>query len=132
MGENYHIGLDISTKCCGVCILNSEGKLVELVSVSFDKDLSLMEKANFFEKEVIKFLKYNIINIFIEEPLKNGPNISTTLLLAKFNGILSMILYKLFKIEPQYITVYESRFIFFPEFVNEVLTKNQKTKVIEN
>lgn len=121
--KEYVIGLDISSTCCGLTLMDTEGKLIELNHISFPKPskkvskLSLYKKADLFREFLKSYKKYNITSIFIEEPLRNGPSIGTIILLASFNSILSQMCYEMFNVEPQHISVYEARKSFFPEYV---------------
>ena len=127
--KEYVIGLDISTTTIGITIMDIEGRLIEINHVSFPKaskkisKLTIYERADFFQNTLIAYKNYNIKHIFVEEPLKNGPNINTTILLAKFNGIISHIMYKIFKVEPSHITVYDARKLFFPEYIIKTIKK---------
>lgn len=132
--NSYLIGLDISTATIGITLMDCNDRLIEIDYVSFPKkskknpQLSIYDKAEYFKKTIKKYESFNIKHIFIEEPLKNGPNINTTILLAKFNGIISQIMFEKFKIEPEHITVYESRKSFFPELI---IFKKVKNEIIE-
>ena len=133
--SGYILGFDVSTKTCGVTLMDLTGKLIDMDYISFPKkskkngNVTIYQKVDFFAQAVEKYKSYNIKHIFIEEPLKNGPNIGTTILLAKFNGMLSQKLYEFFGLEPEHITVYESRFIFFPEYVVKKMVKKKKEKI---
>jgi len=135
--KQYAIGLDISTRTIGITLMDTTGKLIDISHISFPKTskknglITIYDKATFFKNTIIDYLKnFHISYIFIEEPLKNGPNIGTTILLAKFNGILSHILYENFKVMPEHITVHTARSLFFPEYIVEEKVKNKKTNEI--
>jgi len=138
MIKKYCIGLDVSTRCVGVTLMETTGKLVDISHLSFPKTskkngvITVYDKADLFRTTITDYLKnFHISYIFIEEPLKNGPNVGTTILLAKFNGIVSQIMWEVFKVMPQHITVHEARTVFFPEYMVEEKTKKKKTGEIE-
>ncbi len=139
MTKEYAIGLDISTKCIGITLMDTTGKLVDISHVSFPKtskkngEITIYHKADLFRVTIAEYLKnFHISHIFIEEPLKNGPNVGTTILLAKFNGIVSQIMWEEFKVMPEHITVHDARKVFFPEYVVEEKTKKKKTGAVES
>jgi hypothetical protein len=135
--KEYVMGIDCSTKTIGITLMDTKDNLIDINHISFPKTskkngyISIYSKADIF-REVIKenYQNYNIKYIFIEEPLKNGPNINTTILLAKFNGIVSQILYEIFNVKPEHITVYEARYKFFPELIVTETVK-KKTGIME-
>lgn len=125
------IGLDVSTTCVGLSLMDLNGKLIDIDYILFPKSskklgkVTIYKKAELFFEFIQKYKDYKIKHIFIEEPLKNGPNINTTILLAKFNGIVSQKMFELFSVEPEHISVYDARFIFFPEYVKTDVKKKK-------
>ena len=66
----YSLGLDISTSCTGLCILDSSGNLLFLDYVRF-KSKNIFEKSHEIKSKLLKIKKtYNISSIFIEENLQ--------------------------------------------------------------
>ena len=134
--KEYCLGLDISTKTIGVTLMDITGKLIDISHISLPATskkngvITIYDRADYFKKAIEYYKNFNIKYIFVEEPLKNGPNINTTILLAKFNGIVSQAMYEMFKVTPEHITVYDARFIFFPEFVRTD-TKKKKNGIVE-
>lgn len=129
--NKYYLSLDISTTNVGIALWDEIGELVELkhLSLKVNKDVDPenrdLIKGNLFENY---FEKYKTIiedvydgkieRVIVEAPLPNTKiNINTTALLLGFNGEARWILYKIFGVLPQKITVHESRRIFLPEFV---------------
>lgn len=138
MIKEYVIGLDISTKTIGITLMETTGRLVDISHLSFPKTskkngvITVYHKADLFRETIKEYLKnFHISYIFIEEPLKNGPNVGTTITLAKFNGIVSQIMWEVFGVMPEHITVHEARSTFFPEFIIQEKTKKKKTGEIE-
>lgn len=130
--EEYVLGFDISTRTIGITVMDLKGKLVSLDFISLPKnirnkkiqiDVTLYDKVDSFDLVMKKYSDFNIKHIFIEEPLKNGPSIHTTILLAIFNGMISHELYKIFKIQPQHFSVHTARSYFFPEYITSKLIK---------
>lgn len=129
----FVVGLDVSTKTIGVTLMDVTGKLEDMFYISPPKsnkkngEIDIYDKVEYVEK-IFRELNLNIRHIFIEEPLKNGPNINTVILLAKFNGMISQKMKDIYGIAPIHLTVHEARSHFFPEFVQ---TKKVKTEIKE-
>lgn len=131
--KKFSWSFDVSTTNVGIALWDEDGKLVELKHLSLDvnKDVTSedrdMFKADLFESYVKKSIdrikkdyEAEIENCFIEAPLSNTPkNINTTALLLGFNGIARFILYKALEVLPVKISVYDSRYVFCPEFVTK-------------
>ena len=117
------LGIDVSSSCCGFTLMDLQGKLVKIFHIApkLPKHLQndLMEKANIIEFVLQEYKDLNIKHIAIEEPLLGSNNIFTIATLLKFNGIISYLTYKIFNVKPEYISVYNARKMFFPEFVVE-------------
>lgn len=123
MNKEVILGIDVSTTTCGISIMDLNGKLIDIFHISPkpSKELknNLIEKANIIEFVLQDYKDLNVKHIFVEEPLLGSNNIFTVSTLLKFNGIVSWILYKMYNVFPQYISVHEARKTFFPEFVVE-------------
>lgn len=135
MAKELYLALDISTSKIGLCLFSSDKKLLRinhilLKNTKIDSDYRYLLKADTF-REYIKQYKeesekqYNckITNIIIEDPLGSSNNINTAMLLAKFNGVCSYILYEMFGFMPIHITVHNIRKSFCKEFLQY---KNKK------
>jgi len=129
------IGLDISTSTVGITILNESGQLEAMTYIKPPKTSKKNGEVNIYNKVEYTVSKikevaeqYNIKYIFIEEPLKNGNNVNTTVLLAKFNFMVAQKMRDLFKITPIHITVHDVRKYYFPEYVT---TKKEKGEIKE-
>jgi Ethanolamine utilization protein EutJ (predicted chaperonin) len=108
------LGLDISTSCTGICILDQDKQFVLLDNIRLDKC------TDFFEKcvEVKKYLDnlktdHLIQNIFIEQDLQAfRPGLSsaaTINTLARFNGAVTFMAYQTFMTRPDLINVTKAR-----------------------
>lgn len=101
------LGLDISTSCTGVTILDYTGRVILNDCWKFKEDdvVDKLERAKKEIKELKK--KYPITEVFVEESLQAfRPGFSsakTILSLAKFNGILCWMIWEEMKIKVQYI-----------------------------
>jgi len=125
------LGFDISSKTIGVTVMNMSGKLLDISFISMPKkskkngNVTYYKKMDHFKDYMKKYSIYNVKHIFIEEPLKNGPNINTVIVLAIFNGMISNKLYELYNVEPEHISVHEARSFFFPEYVQKRKVKGE-------
>lgn len=108
------LGLDISTSCTGLCIVNDKGEPVHFSKV----ELTSVE--NFFEK--VKKVKTHILGLMMKYPIKEiavedyltsfarGRSSSGTLFkLAKFNGIIQWVCYNDLDIQAYPINVNNAR-----------------------
>lgn len=120
---NVYLAFDISTTCIGISLFNQNGDLIEInhlvlkTDETVETDFRYLVKANFFKDYIQKYKDYNVLDVFIEDPLLGSNNIFTAALLLKFNGICTYILHDEFKVLPKHITVYDVRKELCPEFV---------------
>lgn len=134
----HYVGLDISTKCCGISIFNQDKKLVLLTHVNpkVEEKLYSNDEYILYEKKKVvveyldkKFSDYNVKKIFIESPLMASNNQFTVVKLAKFNALISNYLYEK-GYQVLHISEHEARKNFFPEFVNEKKVKGEIQRVL--
>lgn len=122
------MGLDISTTCIGVCVLEDDGseygKILELTHVNpkipnrFKGIESLFIKKKIFNNEFLrKWKDVGIDRVIIESPLLRSNNVNTVSTLLQFNGMISDCVYNVLKIIPEYISSYDARKYSFPEFM---------------
>lgn len=122
------MGLDISTTCIGVCVLEDDGseygKILELTHVNpkipnrFKGIESLFIKKKIFNNEFLrKWKDVGISRVIIESPLLRSNNVNTVSTLLQFNGMISDCVYNVLKIVPEYISSYDARKYSFPEFM---------------
>jgi hypothetical protein len=130
------LGLDISTSCTGICILDQDHNLVLLDNIRLDKC------SDFFEKcvEVKKCLEdlnksHTIQNIFIEQDLQAfRPGLSsaaTINTLARFNGAVTFMAYQTFRVRPDLINVTKARSAVGLKINHKDKSKTTKDKVFE-
>ena len=116
MSNGYALGLDISTSCTGVSILDMTGKIVALSHFK-PKGSTLVEKADSLRIFLVSFCSENKISkfekIYIEQNLQrfrrgfSSAQVINTL--ARFNGMISYIAYQEFDTQPEYVNVNEGR-----------------------
>jgi hypothetical protein len=113
---NLTIGLDISTSCTGICVLDEKGELVSLTYVKYSPKISLWEKADTTKSElknIVDQSKGTIKKFFVEESLqKFRPGLSsakTLTTLSKFNGIVSYLGREVLQVDPESINVNAAR-----------------------
>lgn len=112
-----HIGLDISTSCTGICLMDASGKLLRMAFIDLKKEKNFWNKADIVKSEVLDFLTKNEIKkinaVYVEENLqvfRRGLSSAKTLMtLAKFNGIICYVMREIFCIDPIAINVNEAR-----------------------
>lgn len=133
MEENVYpriiMGLDVSTACIGVCIIEDRGgEKPDILYLGhktpkIQKDIKGIEalflRKQIFEDEFIKevALSHNITDVVIEEPLLGSNNINTVATLLRFNGMISEAIYRNLGIVPNFISSYDARMYSFPELV---------------
>lgn len=122
------MGLDISTSCIGVCVLEDDGseygKILELTHVNpkipnrIKGIEALFIKKKLFSGEFLRKWKgVGIDRVIIESPLLRSNNVNTVGTLLQFNGMISDCVYNTLGIIPDYISSYDARKFSFPEFM---------------
>jgi hypothetical protein len=114
--NNLILGLDVSTSCTGVCILdpslpNENGSHIRYInSIEYKKCGSLWEKADLTHERLEEYKKKFSGNfkVVLEEPLmgfRTGMSSAATITtLMRFNGIVSYISRNIFGCDPEYIS----------------------------
>lgn len=109
------LGLDVSTSITGITILEKDGSLVYNDSWDTRKYKSFFEKVDYVEKKIIHLSKLygGFERVFIEESLqtfRSGFSSAKTLsTLARFNGVVSWLVYRVLKTEPLYLAATSAR-----------------------
>lgn len=130
--QKVYLAFDISTTCIGISLFDETGNLIEInhLVLKTDNDVKTefryLIKSNFFKDYIQKYKDYDVIDIFIEDPLLGSNNIFTASLLLKFNGICTYILHNEFTVLPKHISVYEVRKSMCPEFI-KINKKGEET-----
>lgn len=126
--ESLILGLDVSTKCIGACIMlddgSENGKIVTLTHVSpktpkkMDATEALFVKTEIFRNQFLKQYKdIGISKVVIEEPLVLSNNANTVSTLLRFNGMISLAVYEELGIKANYISSYDARKYAFPDLL---------------
>ena len=106
------LGLDISTSITGATILNSSGVVVYNEAWDLRKYKTFFEKAEYVE-EKLRQLDFDIEKTYIEQSLqsfRSGFSSAKTLsTLARFNGVVSWMEYRILQTEPEYIAATSAR-----------------------
>ena len=109
------LGLDVSTSITGITILEKDGKLVYNDCWDTRKYKSFFQKVSYVEERISELSKLygRFDRIFIEESLqsfRSGFSSAKTLsTLARFNGVVSWLVFRIFEMEPQYIGASSAR-----------------------
>lgn len=117
------IGLDVSTSCTGVCVVDGNiqpddkgSNILLLDKIEFKKCKTFWEKADVVESVLFDMLhRQKIVPtvLALEEPLlgfqKGLSSAATITTLMRFNGIVSYIGRKIFEIDPTYISSAHAR-----------------------
>jgi len=115
------LGLDVSTSCTGVCVLDPSKStligehIVFLERIEYKKQKTLWEKADYTARflEDIRKKYEGDYRFALEEPLlgfRSGMSSAATITtLMRFNGIVSYIGRNIFKIDPTYISSAHAR-----------------------
>jgi Holliday junction resolvasome RuvABC endonuclease subunit len=109
-----YLGLDVSTSCTGWCVFTSKGMFVDMGKIELAKKLGVYQKADAVRSELNNlFIKHSITRVYIEENLQAfRPGLSsakTLSVLARFNGIVSLLCYDIFNLEPEHLNVNAAR-----------------------
>lgn len=111
---NFTLGLDVSTSCTGWAVFDADDQFIDMGSIVLSKSPSLYTKAAAV-RQVLNdlFVKYPICKVYIEENLQSfrrGFSSAKTLsTLARFNGVVSLVAYETFSVEPVHINVNAAR-----------------------
>jgi len=108
-----NLGLDISTSIIGVCIFD-DNKFILMDKIDLTKIKDIFDKAKHVEEYLNKlFSEHKIDKVYIEDILhafRRGLSSAKTIVqLAKFNGVVSNIVFRNCSIKPVYINVNTAR-----------------------
>jgi hypothetical protein len=108
------LGLDISTSITGVALLNEDGSIYKLFSIDLRKLETFWQKVDFIQNKLEEIKRdENIGHVFIEPALvsmRRGKSSAHTIsILLKINGIVSWLCWRLFNMEPIYISAISAR-----------------------
>jgi hypothetical protein len=109
------IGLDISTSCTGICVLDDDGTFRSLhhVDLSDEKDFYKKVDRVLAAMHGADILYHHPTAIFVEAPLlvfkMKASMASTIALLQRFNACVCYSIYKSYPITPRHISVVSAR-----------------------
>lgn len=108
-----NLGLDISTSIIGVCLFDKDN-FVLMDKIDLTKIKDIFDKAQEVETYFTKlFNNYSVDKVYIEDILQafqRGLSSSKTIVqLAKFNGVVSNIVFRSCGVKPVYINVNTAR-----------------------
>lgn len=114
--KSYYLGLDISTSCTGICLIDENEQVIVLDAVKLTSTTlsNMWEKADRGIEEIKKLVgDKKIERIFVEANAKmfsTGFSSADTLLtLSKFNGIISYLCHKQFNAQVIDVNVASAR-----------------------
>ena len=130
MENRIILGLDVSTKCIGISIIESNGyELPKIIAITHKapkvpkkvkdfEDLAL--KKRIFQAEFLECIdEYigdkEITDVVIEEALINSKNAYTVATLLRYNGMIGDAIYDTLNVVPKFISSYDARLYSFPE-----------------
>lgn len=121
------LGLDVSTATIGISLVVIDDGKIKPVDVKHLRlntpskitgTKALLLKTQMFIDKISEYNeKYIIDKIVIEEPLMLSNNAVTASTLMKFNGMVSLAVYEIFNIVPEYISSYDARKFGMPELM---------------
>jgi len=111
---SHYLGLDVSTSCTGWCVFSNTGAFVDMGKIELAKKTGVYQKADVVRDELNNlFITHSITKVYIEENLQAfRPGLSsakTLSVLARFNGIVSLLCYEIFNLEPEHLNVNAAR-----------------------
>jgi len=122
--KRYALGLDVSTSCTGICILDRDiepdatgSHIVLLDHEPFKKCKTMWDKADQMGRQLTLIAVNHLIHadfeVFVEEALlgfRPGLSSATTIAsLLRFNGIVSYLSRNVFQVEPQFVSSSHAR-----------------------
>jgi len=130
------LGLDVSTSCTGICVLDADGNPILLSSVDLSKSISFIDKCSKIQFELSKIQnEFKIDELFIEQDLQAfRPGLSSAHVintLSRFNGAVSLICFQVFNIRPLLINVTNARNCVGIKINHKDKSKTTKEKVWE-
>ena len=108
------IGLDASTRTVGICILDTNGAIVQNYYLKLDKQKELCTKGDTLRTELQDIKKkYKIQSVYIEDyaqKMSRGTSSAQTITrLAAWNGICQYLSYDIFGVQPELLNVARAR-----------------------
>ena len=97
-----NLGLDCSTSVCGYTLLNDDGSFDSIGYLDFKKFDDLYDKTTFFTGLLVELQDKKIKQVYIEAPamVYSSSTAQIISLLQRFNGMVSVCVYKTLAIKP--------------------------------
>lgn len=132
MEKRVILGLDVSTKCIGISIIEDDGEgLPKIIAITHkspkipkkmvvDDFQGLCIKKRIFQEEFLECISEytgdeKITDVVIEEALLTSKNAYTVATLLRFNGMIGDAVYETLGVVPKFISSYDARLYSFPE-----------------
>jgi len=109
------LGLDVSTSITGATIVDASGEVVYNESWDTRKYKNFFEKAEYVEERIRQLCGdgFRVERVYIEQSLqsfRSGFSSAKTLsTLARFNGVVSWLVYRILQTKPEYIAATSAR-----------------------
>jgi len=108
------LGLDISTSITGFCVLDDDGNVATSGHIDMRKEKDFFTKVQIAQEKIVETIReHEISDVWIEQSLQafrpGMSSIKTLLTLAKFNGILSWVIWEETGMTPNYIGASSAR-----------------------
>jgi len=109
------LGLDVSTSITGVTLLDNDGNIIYNNAWDTRKYKNFFKKVEYVEQHLTELHNNcnGIERVYIEQSLqsfRSGFSSAKTLsTLARFNGVVSWLVYRILQVEPQYIGATSAR-----------------------
>jgi len=126
------LGLDVSTSCIGISIVEDTGEGTPKIIAITHKSPKIPKKIkgiealclrknafdNGFLKQIEEYCDKKITDVVIEEPLLTSNNAYTVATLLRFNGMIADAVYNTLGLVPNFISSYDARLWSFPQLVS--------------
>jgi hypothetical protein len=107
------LGLDVSTTCVGIAIVDESENIVISEAVKLSSKDSLEKRAFQIQQRIADLAdQYNIERVFVEQPIilfKGGGAAKSTAVLQRFNGMICFAVFSLFGFEPTMVNAVSAR-----------------------
>ena len=111
---NHILGLDVSTSCTGISVIDENEKVLFNEAIKLSSSDSLGARAEIIQNTLVKLKdKYDITKIYVETPMilyqGGAGQASTVAILQRFNGMVSYIVRLVFGVDPIMVNVSSAR-----------------------
>src|SRR5690606_31659677 len=104
------LGLDASTKCVGWCVLQDDGKFLEVGYIWLDKIQNEYDKYVCVKDALQALQKFSEnFDVYIEAPLQRSNNQNVVNILQRWNGMVCIAVHETLKVKPTLVPETEVR-----------------------